>query len=100
MARFNNETLQVKDFDHIVAIATLTNSLRDKEFIKSFTKKSPKAFADLLLRAKKYINAKEATTIKYQSHDKIAKRDKEEKYHQRREVYVVTTIIKIGRAHV
>ena len=33
VTRFNNETLQVKDFDHTVAIAIFTNSLRDKDLV-------------------------------------------------------------------
>ena len=32
VTRFNNETLQVKDFDHTITIATFTNGLRDKDF--------------------------------------------------------------------
>ena len=83
MTRFNNETLQVKDFDHIVAIAAFTSCLRDKDFTKSLTKKSPKVFADLILRVEKYINAEKAMAIKYQGHDKVPKEDKKEKYHQR-----------------
>ena len=79
VTRFSNETLQVKDFDYTVTIAAFTNGLKDKDFAKSLTKKPPKVFADLLLRAKKYINAKEAMAIKYQGYDKVAK---EEKYHQ------------------
>ena len=73
VTRFNNETLQVKDFNHIVAIAAFTNDLRDKDFTKSLIKKPPKVFADLLLRAKKYINTKKAMAIKYQSHEKVVK---------------------------
>ena len=75
--------LQVKDFDHTVSIVVFTNALRDKDYTKSLTMKSPKVFIDLLLRVEKYINVEEAMAIKYQSHDKVAKRDKEETYHQR-----------------
>ena len=81
VTRFNNETLQVKNFDHTIAIAAFTNGVRDKDFIRSLTKKPPKVFADLLLRAKKYINTEEAMAIKYQSHDKPAKEEKKERYH-------------------
>ena len=62
MIRFNNETLQVKNIDHIVAVVTFTNDLKDKDF----TKTPPKVFIDLLLREKKYTNAKKAMAIKYQ----------------------------------
>ena len=37
--KFNNETWQVKDFDHTIAIAAFTNGFRDKDFIDSLTKK-------------------------------------------------------------
>ena len=80
VTRLNNETLQVKDFDHTVAIAAFTNDFKDKDFTKSLTKKPPKVFADLLLRAK-YINAKESMVIKYQGHDKPTTEEKEERYH-------------------
>ena len=64
-------------------MTAFTNGLRDKDFTKSLTKKPLKVFIDLLLRVEKYINTEEAMTIKYQSHDKVAEKDKEEKYHQR-----------------
>ena len=86
VTRLNNETLQVKHFDHTVAIAAFTNSFRDKDFTKSLTKKPPKVFVNLLLRAKKYINAKEAMVIKYQGHDKLAKEENKERYHQRKRI--------------
>ena len=57
--------------------------MKDKDFTRSLTKKWPKVFVDLLLRAKKYINTKEAMAIKYQGHDKSAREEKEERYHQR-----------------
>ena len=47
VTRFNNEMLQVKDFDHTVTIATFTNGLKDKDFT-TLTKKLPKVFTDLL----------------------------------------------------
>ena len=81
VTRFNNETLQVKEFDHTIAIAAFTSGLRDKDFTKSFTKKSPKVFVNLLLIDEKYINAEKAMAIKYQGHDKTAKKDKKERYH-------------------
>ena len=75
--------LQVKDFDHTVAIAAFTNGLRDKDFTKSLTKKPPKVFVVLLLRVKKYINVEDAMAIQYQSHDKAVEKDKKEKYHHK-----------------
>ena len=65
VTRFNDEMLQIKDFDHIITIAAFINGLKDKDFTKSLTKKLPKVFANLLMRAEKYIKAEEAMTIKY-----------------------------------
>ena len=76
--------LQVKNFDHTIAIAAFTNDLWDKDFIKFLIKKMPKVFFNLLLREEKYINAKEVMALKYQGYDKTAKKEKEEKYHSRR----------------
>ena len=56
VTRFNNETLQVKDSDHTIAIAVFTNGVKNKDFTRSLTKKPPKAFLDPLLRVEKYIN--------------------------------------------
>ena len=73
--------MQVKEFDHIIAITAFTSGLKDKDFTKSFTKKSPKVFVNLLLIDEKYINAEKAMAIKYQGHDKATQKDKEERYH-------------------
>ena len=78
--------LQVQNFDYIVSITVFTNGLKDKDF----TKKLPKVFANLLLRAKKYINMEEAMAMKYQSHDKAIKREKIRNHPQEEEVYAKT----------
>ena len=68
ITRFNNETLQVKDLDHTVAIAAFTNGLRDKDFTTSLTKKPLK-----ILIAEKCINVKAAMWINYQGRNKATK---------------------------
>ena len=50
VTRFNNERLQVIYFYRTITIVAFTNSLRDKDFTKSLTKKQLKVFANILLR--------------------------------------------------
>ena len=45
MIRFNNETLEVKVFDHTIAIAAFTNGLRDKDFTKSSLRSPPRSLS-------------------------------------------------------
>ncbi|OMP05634.1 Retrotransposon gag protein [Corchorus olitorius] len=52
VAKFNGEALQVRDLDHMVAIATFTNAVRDRDFTKSLSKKPLKTLPDLLERDK------------------------------------------------
>ena len=78
-----NETRQVKDFDHTIAITIITDGLKDKDFTKSLTKKLPIVFVDPILREKKCTSTKEAKAMKYQSHNKITKKEKNEELSSR-----------------
>ncbi|XP_023909306.1 uncharacterized protein LOC112020966 [Quercus suber] len=60
--RFTRETLEVDEADDKVQLTTFKAGLRFREFIASLAKKPPKTMAEMLLKAQKYMNAKDALT--------------------------------------
>ncbi|GAV75747.1 hypothetical protein CFOL_v3_19223, partial [Cephalotus follicularis] len=61
LTRFNKESLKVKDLESTFTLAALNSGLKDNSpFTFSLMKKLVVDMADLLRRAKKYVNAEEA----------------------------------------
>ena len=57
---FTLETLKVDEVDDKVQLTTFKVGLKSKEFMVSLAKNPPKKMAEMLLKAQKYMNAKDA----------------------------------------
>ena len=60
MKRFTRETLKVDETDNKVQLTTFKGGLKSREFMASLAKNPPKTMAEMLLKAQKYMNAKDA----------------------------------------
>ena len=60
IARFNKEALSIDEADDKILVAAFTNGLRKGKFLFSLYKNDPKTMSDVLYRATKYMNAKDA----------------------------------------
>ena len=58
--RFTRETLEVNEANDKVQLTTFKVGLKSREFMVSLTKNPPKTMAEMLLKAQKYMNAKDA----------------------------------------
>ncbi|XP_030970585.1 uncharacterized protein LOC115990960 [Quercus lobata] len=58
--RFTQETLEVDEANDKVQLTTFKARLRSRDLVASLTKNPPKAMAEMLLKAQKYMNAKDA----------------------------------------
>ena len=58
--RFTRETLEVDEADDKVQLTTFKARLKSKEFVMSLAKNPPKTMAEMLLKAQKYMNDKDA----------------------------------------
>ena len=58
--RFTRETLEVDEADDKVQLTTFKVGLKSKEFVMSLAKNPPKTMAEMLLKAQKYMNDKDA----------------------------------------
>ena len=58
--RFTRETLEVDEVDDKVQVITFKVRLKSKEFVVSLAKNPPKTMVEMLLKAQKYMNAKDA----------------------------------------
>ena len=58
--RFSRETLEVNEANDKVQLTTFKVGLKSREFMVSLTKNPPKTMAEMLLKAQKYMNAKDA----------------------------------------
>ncbi|XP_023882075.1 uncharacterized protein LOC111994431 [Quercus suber] len=74
--RFTRETLEVDEADDKVQLTTFKAGLRSRELITSLAKNPPKMMAEMLLKAQKYINDKDALAA---IRDARRPRDKERK---------------------
>ena len=62
---FTREILEVDEADDKVQLTTFKAGLKSMEFMVSFPKNPPKTMVEMLLKAQKYMNAKDAlATIK------------------------------------
>ena len=60
ITRFNKETFSVDEADDKILVAAFTNVLRKGKFLFSLYKNDLKTMSDVLYRATKYMNAKDA----------------------------------------
>ena len=60
ITRFNNEALSIDEADDKILVAAFTNGLRKGKFLFSLYKNNLKTISDVLYRATKYMNAKDA----------------------------------------
>ena len=60
MKRFTRETLEVDEADDIVQLTTFKVGLKFRDFMVSLAKNPPKTMAEMLLKAKKCMNAEDA----------------------------------------
>ena len=58
--RFTWETLEVDEADDKVQLMAFKTGLKSREFLVSLTKNPPKTIAEILQKAQKYMNAKDA----------------------------------------
>ena len=57
---FTRKTLEVDEADDKVQLTTFKAGLKSREFVVSLAKNPPKAMAEMLLKAQKYMNAEDA----------------------------------------
>ena len=60
MKHFTRETLEVDEADDKVQLMAFKAGLKSREFVVSLTKNPPKMMAEMLLKAQKYMNIKDA----------------------------------------
>ena len=60
ITRFNKEALSIDEADDKILVAAFINGLRKGKFLFSLYKNNPKIMSDVLYRATKYMNAKDA----------------------------------------
>nr|XP_027075927.1 uncharacterized protein LOC113699781 [Coffea arabica] len=74
MARFNTESLQIKDKDEKVVMATFMNGFRAEELFYKLAEKPPGDLEELLTRAHATANAEEAARLKRESDRELGDR--------------------------
>ena len=82
IARFNKEALSIDEADDKILVATFMNRLQKGKFLFSSYKNDPKTMSDVLYRATKYMNAKDALLARKK---KPQKRERQEESRQERE---------------
>ena len=60
IARFNKEAFSIDEVDDKTLMAAFTNGLQKGKFLFSLYKNGPKTMLNVLYRATKYMNAKDA----------------------------------------
>ena len=60
MKRFTQETLEVDKAGDKVQLTTFKAGLKSREFVVLLVKNPPQTIAEMLLKAQKYMNAKDA----------------------------------------
>ena len=64
ITRFNKEALSIDEVDDKILVAAFTNGLQKGKFLFSLYKNDPKTMSEVLYKATKYINAKDALLAK------------------------------------
>ena len=73
ITRFNKEALSIDEANDKILVAAFTNGLRKGKFLFSLYKNDSKTMSEVLYRATKYMNAKDALSAK---EDKPRKRER------------------------
>ena len=60
MTHFNKDALLINEANDKVFVTTFTNGLQPGEFLFSIYKIDPKTMADMLYKARKYMNVEDA----------------------------------------
>ena len=60
ISRFNKEALSTDEADNKILVTAFTNGLRKGKFLFSLYKNDPKTMSNVLYKATKYMNAKDA----------------------------------------
>ena len=60
ISRFNKEELSIDEANNKILVAAFTNGLRKNKFLFFLYKNDPKTMSEVLYRATKYMNAKDA----------------------------------------
>ena len=60
ITHFNKEALSIDETDNKILVVAFTNRLRKGKFLFTLYKNDPKTISDVLYRATKYMNAKDA----------------------------------------
>ena len=77
VTHFTRGMLEVDETDNKVQLTTFKAGLKSRDFMASLAKNTPKTMAEALLKAQKYMNAKEALAA-IDGVDKIKKKDRED----------------------
>ena len=75
IARFNKEALSIDETDNKILVAAFTDGLQKGKFLFSLYKNDPKTMSDVLYKATKYMNAKDALLARK---EKLRKRERQE----------------------
>ena len=75
VTRFNKEALSIDEADDKILMVAFTNRLRKGKFLFSLYNNNPKTMLDVLYRAIKYMNAKDAFLAR---EEKPKKRERQE----------------------
>ena len=86
MKRFSRETPKVDEADDKVQLTTFKAGLRSRDLVASLAKNPPKTMAEMLPKAQKYKNAKDAVTaIRYVEKPRDKGRKDDERRGQKRD---------------
>ena len=75
ITHFNKEALSIDEADNKMLVAAFTNGLQKGKFLFSLCMNDPKTMSDVLYRATKYMNAKDALLVQ---EEKLRKRERNE----------------------
>ena len=72
---FNKEALSIDEADDKILVAAFTNGLRKGKFLFSLYKNDPKTMSEVIYRATKYMNAKDALSAREEKPRKRERQD-------------------------
>ena len=75
ISHFNKEALSIDKVDDKILMAALTNGLRNGKFLFSLYKNDPNTMSEVLYRATKYMNAKDALSAREEKPKKRERQD-------------------------
>ena len=73
ISRFNKEALSINEANDMILVAVFTNGLQKGKFLFSLYKNDPKTMSEILYKATKYMNAKDALLAR---EEKLRKRER------------------------